>query len=234
MGKNYILAPSMLSADFSCLGQELEQIVKGGAQYVHIDVMDGAFVPNISFGIPVIKSLKKWKEENKANLIFDVHLMIEEPARFLSEFKEAGADIVTVHAESTKHLNRTIAAIKELGMKVGVALNPATPLSALDYVLDDIDMVLIMSVNPGFGGQKFIPNTMKKIRSLRDMVKDKEIDIQIDGGVNLENAKDLIYSGANVLVAGSAVFGANTLGNCKAFMELFEDLGHACSYSIKW
>ena len=148
MSKELILSPSMLSADFSCLGQELTQIVKGGVKYIHIDVMDGAFVPNISFGMPVMKSLKKWKEAHQADLIFDVHLMIEEPARFIDDFKEAGADIITVHAESTKHLNRTIAAIKEAGMKAGVALNPATPLSVLDYVMDDIDMILVMSVNP--------------------------------------------------------------------------------------
>ena len=224
MSRELILSPSMLSADFACLGQELDKIVKGGAKYIHIDVMDGAFVPNISFGMPVMKSLKKWKESNQADLIFDVHLMIEEPARFLYDFKEAGADIITVHAESTKHLNRTIAAIKEAGMKAGVALNPATPLSVLDYVMDDIDMILIMSVNPGFGGQSFIPQTMQKLKDTKAMIGDREIDIQVDGGVNLKNAKDIILAGANVLVAGSAVFGKNTLEQCKAFQDLFEDV----------
>lgn len=224
MSKELILSPSMLSADFSCLGQELTQIVKGGAKYIHIDVMDGAFVPNISFGMPVMKSLKKWKETNQADLIFDVHLMIEEPARFIDDFKEAGADIITVHAESTKHLNRTIAAIKEAGMKAGVALNPATPLSVLDYVMDDIDMILVMSVNPGFGGQSFIPQTMQKLKDTKAMIGDRDVDIQVDGGVNLNNAKDIILAGANVLVAGSAVFGKNTLEQCKAFQNLFEDI----------
>ena len=224
MSRGLILSPSMLSADFSCLGEELEKIVAGGAKYVHIDVMDGAFVPNISFGMPVMKSIQKWKEERGVNLIFDVHLMIEEPVRFIQEFKDAGADIITVHAESTKHLNRTIAAIKEADMKVGVALNPATPLSVLDYVLDDIDMILIMSVNPGFGGQSFIPQTMQKIKDTKALIGDREIDIQVDGGVNLKNAKEIIAAGANVLVAGSAVFGENTLEQCKEFKNLFFDI----------
>ena len=218
------LSPSILAADFTKLGEQIKEVENAGGDWLHIDVMDGLFVPSISFGMPVMKSIQKWKEERGVNLIFDVHLMIEEPVRFIQEFKDAGADIITVHAESTKHLNRTIAAIKEADMKVGVALNPATPLSVLDYVLDDIDMILIMSVNPGFGGQSFIPQTMQKIKDTKALIGDREIDIQVDGGVNLKNAKEIIAAGANVLVAGSAVFGENTLEQCKEFKNLFFDI----------
>ena len=208
MSRELILSPSMLSADFSCLGQELTQIVKGGAKYIHIDVMDGAFVPNISFGMPVMKSLKKWKETNQADLIFDVHLMIEEPARFIDDFKEAGADIITVHAESTRHLNRTIAAIKEAGMKAGVALNPATPLSVLDYVMDDIDMILVMSVNPGFGGQSFMHDQVYKIEYFSKLQKEHNYKylIEVDGGINNETCKYVKDAGVNILVSGSYLF----------------------------
>lgn len=195
-------------------------IDKAGAQYVHLDVMDGAFVPNISFGAPVIKGIR-----NTTDRVFDVHLMIEEPARYLNDFKDAGADIVTVHAESCRHLHSTIMQIKALGMKAGVALNPATPVSVLDYILQDIDMVLVMSVNPGFGGQSFIPSSLDKIREVKKLIDDRElnVDIEVDGGVKLENLKEVLYAGANVIVAGSAIFKGDITKNVEDFLEVFKD-----------
>lgn len=214
----YILSPSILAADFGRLYEQIKITEENGAKYLHLDVMDGSFVPSISFGMPVIKSLRKCSSQ-----VFDVHLMIENPERYLEDFKAAGADIITVHVEATKHLHRTITAIKELGLKAGVSLNPATPLSAIDWVLSELDMVLIMSVNPGFGGQKFIPFTLNKIRRLRDIAPD--IDIEVDGGVNKDNIGKLIRAGANILVAGTAVFGTDIAKNTKQMIERMHEEG---------
>lgn len=210
------LSPSILSADFSKLGEQVKCLDEAGAQYVHIDVMDGMFVPSISIGLPVIQTLRPCTER-----IFDVHLMIEEPVRYIDEFAKAGADIITVHAEACKHLDRTIEAIKEKGLLAGVALNPATSLESIRYVLPKVDMVLIMTVNPGFGGQKLIPYTVDKVRDLKQMMEQTgcKADIEVDGGVNLSNVQDLLDAGANVIVAGSAVFKGEIAENVKSFLQ---------------
>lgn len=212
-----ILSPSLLAADFINLEKELQEITDGGAKYLHIDVMDGHFVPSISFGMPLISSIRK-----KTELLFDVHLMITNPERYIEDFAKCGADIITVHAESTVHLNRVITQIKELGLKAGVAINPATPLSVLEYILEYVDMILIMTVNPGFGGQTYIENSTKKIHDLRKMINERHlnIDIEVDGGIKLHNVKEVLDAGANIIVAGSAVFNENTFSNASRFLEI--------------
>jgi len=203
MARPFILSPSLLSSDFGRLADELAALEEAGLSWVHWDVMDGAFVPNITFGPPVIKALRK-----RSKLFFDVHLMIEKPERYLAEFVDAGADLVCVHAEATVHLERTVAEIRRLGAKAAVALNPATPLDHLLYLLPQLDMVLIMSVNPGFGGQSFIPFTLPKLRQLAALREEANPDtlVQVDGGVTPENTKTLVKAGADVLVSGSAFF----------------------------
>jgi len=193
------IAPSILSADFWRLGEEVALVVEGGAHLIHVDVMDGRFVPNISVGIPVVESLKA-----HCSLPLDVHLMIVEPERYVKTFARAGADMVTFQMEATPHPHRVIQMIKEEGKKAGAVLNPSTPLYVLEYILGDLDMVLLMSVNPGFGGQRFIPAVMDKIRALREMAP--HLDIEVDGGISLANVKEVVKAGANVIVAGSAIF----------------------------
>ncbi len=202
--REFILSPSLLSSDFGALRAELTALEEAGLKWVHWDVMDGAFVPNITFGPPVIDRLR-----TTSKLFFDVHLMIERPERHIREFADAGADLLCIHAESTLHLERTISAIREAGMRTGLALNPATPLHVVEYLLPQLDMVLIMSVNPGFGGQSFIPFCRDKIFSLSGMIRSRGLQtlIQVDGGVTLKNAKELFDLGADVLVSGSAFFG---------------------------
>jgi len=197
------LAPSILSADFSNLLKDVKIVEEAGCEYLHIDVMDGHFVPNITIGPLVVESLK-----GKTDMIFDVHLMIEQPENYIEAFAKAGADIITVHQEAPIHLHRVIQMIKSQGAKAGVSLNPATSLSTLEYVLEDLDMVLIMSVNPGFGGQKYIPAMTEKVRKLKEMISEKglNVDIQVDGGINPENVGEIVAAGADIIVAGSAIF----------------------------
>ena len=208
--REFILSPSLLAADFSKLGEQIKELEDNDVKYIHIDVMDGMFVPSISFGMPVVSSIRK-----QTNAIFDVHLMIEEPSRYIDEFKKVGADIITVHLEACKHLNRTLSMIRQARLKVGVALNPSTPLESLKYVLDMVDMVLIMSVNPGFGGQSYIDGTTEKIKELKSIIDSKgyDIDIEVDGGINKDNIADIYKAGANVIVAGTAVFKGNISEN---------------------
>lgn len=216
-----ILSPSLLSADFAKTGEQLKELKEAGVKWLHLDVMDGDFVPSISFGMPVIKSLRK-----STDLFFDVHMMVTEPGRYVDAMAESGADMITVHVEACRHLHRTVQAIKAKGLKAGVVLNPATPLTSLDYILEEVDMVLLMSVNPGFGGQKYIPSMTEKIRELKKMIDDRglEIDIEVDGGVTPDNVGEILEAGANIIVAGSAVFGENITGQVEKFHEAFKKI----------
>lgn len=202
------IAPSILSADFANLKNDIQVVEEAGADYLHIDVMDGHFVPNITIGPPVVKSIRK-----VSKLIFDVHLMIENPELYIKDFAESGADLITVHVESTYHLHRTIQMIKKEGIKAGAALNPATPISAIEDILEDLDLVLIMSVNPGFGGQTFIEGSIKKIEKLKELIDLNGFKalIQVDGGVNTDNISKLVSSGVDIVVAGSAIYNSKDI-----------------------
>jgi ribulose-phosphate 3-epimerase len=201
-----LVAPSILSADFSRLGTELERLEAAGADWVHVDVMDGMYVPNLTIGPPVIEALRR-----HSGLPFDVHLMIEQPERYLEDFRDAGADVITVHVETCPHLHRTLSEIRRLGCKAGASLNPSTPVAHLENVLDQLDLILVMSVNPGFGGQSFIPRSLDKLAQCREMIADRPIFLEVDGGISPKNADAVRAAGANVLVAGSAVFGSQDI-----------------------
>lgn len=211
-----ILSPSILSADFWKLGEDIEQVHKAGAQYLHIDVMDGLFVPSISFGMPVISAIRKYTD-----IFFDVHLMIEKPERYIREFAASGADLINFHVEATQDVEGTIAAIRALDKKVGITIKPATPAEAVEPYLDKVDLVLIMTVEPGFGGQKLISECLDKVPVIRRMIEERglSVDVEVDGGINLDNVEAAVAAGANVIVAGSAVFKNDMAANTRAFLE---------------
>jgi len=214
-----ILAPSMLSADFTKLGEEIRAIEENGAEYLHFDVMDGIFVPNISFGIPVLASIRP-----ATKMVCDAHLMITEPIRYVEAFHKAGADLITIHLEACEDVDATIEKIREYNMKVGISICPDTPVSALEPYVDKVDMILIMSVHPGFGGQSFIPTSLDKIRETRAMIDAKglDVDVQVDGGIGAGNVEDVLKAGANIIVAGSSVFKNDTGANTRELLELMK------------
>lgn len=216
---DYILAPSILAADFKVLGQEMKKTEENGARYLHFDVMDGMFVPSISFGMPVLASI-----HNVTGQVMDVHLMVQEPIRYIEAFKKAGADLVTIHLEACEDVKATIDKIRECGLKVGLSICPETKAEAVEPYLQDVDMILVMSVHPGFGGQKFIPESLDKIRKVRAMIREKElsVDIQVDGGIYLTNVREVLDAGANVIVAGSAVFKGDPEKNTRDFVEILK------------
>lgn len=212
-----ILSPSLLSADFNKLGEEIAAIDNAGAEYIHVDVMDGLFVPSISYGMPVIKSIRK-----STGKVFDVHLMINEPIRYIKEFVESGADIITVHVEACADVVATLETIRQYGVKAGITLNPDTPVSAIEAYMDKVDMVLVMSVNSGFGGQKFITGSIDKLKEVRRIKEEKgfDFDIEVDGGINLDNLPSVLEAGANVIVAGSAIFKGDIAENVRKFKNI--------------
>lgn len=214
------LSPSILAADFAKLGEQIETLDRAGAQYLHIDVMDGVFVPDISFGMPLVKSIRKCTER-----IFDVHLMVTEPDHYIDAFYECGADLITVHAEAVRHLDATIEKIHQKGIIAGVALSPATPIEQIEWVLEKTDMVLVMTVNPGYGGQTLIPYTLEKVRLLREIIRKRGLktDIEVDGGITLENVREVINAGANIIVSGSSVFDGDIRENAENFLRILSE-----------